>query len=206
MRYLLPKLFVLAATALSLTARADTLLDFTLSGPSGTVTFTLPEHPFFQETLHLVTVGTRTSASLNGVSGYTADLTFFTGIADPGESLILDVFSFDPTFTDGFSVNLNGPLILYPYYGSDYPAPPGDFTGLLQTGATRLYTYSSTGMPIYYFLDATPEAATTPEPSTLILLLTGAGGLLATRRRAPRVDEWPKSKSWVPRFRAVSSC
>lgn len=93
-----------------------------------------------------------------------------------------------PTLTGGFSVNLNGPLILSPYFGSDYPAPPGDFTGLLHTGDTRLFTYSNTGMPIYYFLDATPKAATTPEPSTLILLLTGAGGLLATRRRALRVQ------------------
>ena len=61
MRYLLPKLLVLAATALPIAAHADTILDFTLTGPSPTVTFTLPEHPFFQNTLHLVTVGTRTS-------------------------------------------------------------------------------------------------------------------------------------------------
>ena len=55
-----------------------------------------------------------------------------------------------------------------------------------------LHAYSiTTDMPINYSLEVTPEAATTPEPSTLILLLTGAGGILslAARRREGRVTQ-----------------
>jgi hypothetical protein len=182
MRRILP-LCILLLT-LPLAASADTLLDFTLTGPTGVVTFTLPEHPFFQNAIHLVTVGTRTSASLNGVPGYTIDLSFFTGIADPGDSLSVNVFSFDPSLTGGFGVNLFGPLLVSPYVGNDYPAPPGDITGLLSTGDFRLSANSiTTGMPIPYSLDITPEAASTPEPATFILLLTGAAGLLTTHRR-----------------------
>jgi hypothetical protein len=189
MRYLLPKLLVLAATALPIAAHADTLLDFTITGPSPSpiVTFTLPEHPFFLNTLHLIAVGTRTSASVNGVSGYTADLTFFTGIGSGSESLILDVFSFDPSLPpSGIDVTLSGAPLISPYFGADYPAPPGYFTALLRTGHIVLPEYIFSPTPPLYTIDITPEAATAPEPSTLILLLTGAGGLLAARRQTLR--------------------
>ncbi len=189
-------LFILALLAsafiLPLTAHADTLLDFTLTGPPGVVTFTLPEHPFFQDTLHLVTVGTRTSASFNGVSGYSVDLSFYTGIADFPDSLLLNLFSLEPSLGYAFGVNLYGPLLLSPYRGSDYPPPAGDLTGLLSTGDFDLTAYSiTTDMPINYSLEVSPEAATPPEPSTLILLLTGAGGLLSlsARRREGRVTQ-----------------
>ncbi len=189
-------LFILALLVstfiLPLAACADTLLDFTLTGPPGVVTFTLPEHPFFQDTLHLVTVGTRTSASFNGVSGYSVDLSFFTGIADFPDSLLLNLFSLEPSLGYAFGVNLYGPLLLSPYRGSDYPPPAGDLTGLISTGDFGLTAYSiTTDMPINYSLEVTPEAATTPEPSTLILLLTGACGILslAARRREGRVTQ-----------------
>lgn len=169
MRNLLPKLLVLAATTLPIAAHADTLLDFTLTGPEGVVTFTLPEHPFFRNTIHQVIVGTSTSASLNGVSGYTIDLSFYTGIADPGDSLFVDVFSLDPSLTGSFDVNLYGLPLVSPYFGADYPPPPGDFAGLLPTGQFGLADYNNGHPPISFTpspLLPRPPRHPNPQPSS----------------------------------------
>ena len=184
-------LFILALLVstfiLPLAACADTLLDFTLTGPPGVVTFTLPEHPFFQDALHLVTVGTRTSASFNGVSGYSVDLSFYTGIADYPDSLLLNLFSLEPSLGYAFGVNLYGPLLLSPYRGSDYPPPAGDLTGLISTGNFGLTAYSiTTDMPINYSLEVSGprplpppshprSSCSSPEPVACSPSLRGAG-------------------------------
>jgi hypothetical protein len=179
MRYFLPKLLVLAATALPIAAHADTL-DATLIGDSHTFTFTLPSPYSFPDQLHLVTIPTiTTTGTTDGVSGQTFDVTFYSGIGTSLNSLI---------FNDrvGDSYLLSGGMLVSGLSGG---TQPGTDTALINTGSFTLLDLqlSSPAGPDYFHLTITPESAT-PEPSTLLLFATGMMGLVsAIRYRTRRV-------------------
>jgi hypothetical protein len=176
MRNLLPKLLVLAATALPIAAHADPTDLFTITGDSNTYTFTLPEQFTFADSLHLVTVPTlTTTGTIDGVGGKTFDVIFFTGIGDPGESLIFN------------NIDLAGPILISPVSSS------GNFdTAAIDPGSYQLIDFANSSKgPDYYTLTIIPEAGRVPEPSTLPLLATGTLGVLSLarqrRRRVPPV-------------------
>jgi hypothetical protein len=175
MRNFLPRLLVLALATLPIAAHADTLTA-TLTGDGHTFVFTLPSPYDFPNQLHLVTIPTiRTTGSTDGVGGQTFDVTFFTGIADPGYS-----FDFDNLYTS-FNYTFFGGILVQP--GSDPDAPAGDLTAIIGTGSTGFYEVTPKGDPVHFTLDIEDSTILTPEPSTLLLLGTGTAGLLATLRR-----------------------
>ena len=183
MRNLLPRLLVFAATALPIAAHADTLTA-TLTGDGHTFVFTLPSPYDFPNQLHLVTIPTiRTTGSTDGTGSQTFDLTFFSGIGDPGYS-----FDFDDLSTS-YDYTFFGNILIHP--GADPNAPTGDLSALFNTGQTTVYTVNPKSGPDYLTLDiedsssttTSDSVASTPEPSTLFLLGTGSAGLLATLRR-----------------------
>jgi hypothetical protein len=178
MRNLLPKLLVLAATALPIAAHADTL-DATLVGDSHTFIFTLPSQFSFPNQIHLVTVPPiQTTGTADGAANQTFNLTFFTGIGDPGESLIFS------DITNGLSLTFAGPILISS--GTDPNAPPGFLTADIGNGTfnlTEVRGLSPKDGPIDYTLTIAPQPAQTPEPSTLLLLGTGMIGLATSIRR-----------------------
>jgi hypothetical protein len=177
MRYLLPKLLVLAATALPIAARADTL-DATLIGDSHTFTFTLPSPYSFPDQLHLVTIPTiTTTGTIDGVSGQMFDVTFYSGIGSTLDSLI---------FNDrvGDSYLLSGAVLISGLSGG---TQPGTDTALINTGSFTLLDLqlSSAAGPYHFHLTINPQSAT-PEPSTLLLFATGMICLVSAIRYPTR--------------------
>ena len=168
----------LLASALILprTAHADTTDLFTITGDSNTYTFTLPQEFTFPVEIHLVTVAAPpTTGTINGLGDQTFDVDFYTGIGDPLESMIFN----------GINLAVGGPLI-------SFVSSNGSFdTAAIDTGSYRLIDFAnSIKGPDYYYLTITPETTpppppAVPEPSTLILLSTGALALLLATRIAP---------------------
>jgi hypothetical protein len=170
MRNLLPRLLVFAAAAFTLAAHADTL-DATLTGGSHTFIFTLPSQFSFPNQIHLVTVPpVTTTGTADGVANQTFDLTFFTGIADPGQSLIFS------DITNGLSFTFGGPILISP--GADPNAPANFLTADIATGTFNLTAPSPKGDPILSTLTIAQPSDPAPEPSTLLLLGTGMIGLV----------------------------
>lgn len=175
MRNFLPKLLVLTASILPIAAHADTLTA-TLTGDGHTFVFTLPSPYDFPNQLHLVTIPTiRTTGTTDGVGNQTFDVTFFSGIADPGDSF--DFYNLGTNFDYSFF----GPVLVHP--GSDPNAPTGDLTAIVSTGSTTVFEVTPKGDPVSFTLDIEDATTPTPEPSTLLLLGTGGAGLVTTIRR-----------------------
>jgi PEP-CTERM motif len=173
-------LFALLAAALihPLTAHADTTDLFTITGDANTYTFTLPQQFTFPVSLHLVTVPTlTTTGSIDGVGGKTFNVTFFTSIGDPGDSL---------TFND---ITLAGPPLISFVSSSGTPGNSFD-TAAINPGSYQLIDLAnSIKAPDYYRLTIAPETAppnppAVPEPTTFLLLATGTLGLLVKRLRS----------------------
>ncbi|WP_353063914.1 PEP-CTERM sorting domain-containing protein [Tunturibacter psychrotolerans] len=165
-----------SALILPRTANADTTDLFTITGDSNTYTFTLPQQFTFPVEYHLVTVpAPTTTGTINGVGGQTFNVHFYTGIGNTGDSL-----SFDQVGV------LAGPTLI-----SFVSSTGNTDTAAIDPGSYRLidYAHSITG-PDYYDLAITPETTpptppAVPEPSTLILLSTGALALLLATRITP---------------------
>jgi hypothetical protein len=177
MRKALFALLLLASVLiLPSTAHADTTDLFTLTGDSNTYTFTLPQQFTFPVESHLVTVpAPATIGTINGVGGQTFDVHFYTGIGSTGDSLSFDQVGI-----------LAGPTLI------SFVSSTGSFdTAAIDTGSYRLIDFAnSIKGPDYYYLTITPETTpptppAVPEPSTLILLSTGALALLLATRITP---------------------
>jgi PEP-CTERM motif len=166
-----------SALTLTLTAHADTIDDFVLTGQGNTITFSFPATPSNASPVYIMR-GPETAGFLIPdsiiVNGQTTPAFFqFTNGFAPGSSgFILN--------TPGNSEFFQGPIL---YSGSS-------ITPTFLTGTFTFNLFVSTFPPeVPYILTITPEPATaTPEPSTLALLTTGTFGLIAfaARRKESR--------------------
>jgi hypothetical protein len=166
MRNLLPKLLVLAATALPIAAHAVTIDDFVLTDPIGdTIAFSLPASP--------------------PIFGSSSPFLFETFPV---------LLSFNPPYFG--SQNLDGQILFYSALGGgglnvliSHPGgttPVLDHGDLLYSGTTADPTFLTGTFHVGSdTLTITPQTAPTPEPSTLALLATGALAVLCFARRMP---------------------
>jgi hypothetical protein len=164
------------------TALANTTDLFTITGDSHVYTFTLPEVFSFPDQLHLVALpAQRTTGTIDGVGGQTFDVTFFTDIGTSGISL-----EFSGINVPGGGITLAGAPLASLLGQSGTPGHFIDTAEITAVGSGRLIDLASSPKlgPDYYYLTITPETdPSIPEPSTLLLLTTGALGLLSAVRR-----------------------
>ena len=167
MRNLLPKLFVLAATALPIAAHADTIDDFVLTDPTGsTIAFSLPASPPVfgpsePDQFETFPVLMSFDPPYFGSKFLDGQLIFYSAPAGGG----LEVMFFHPGGTTQFTDH--GDLL---YSGTT--ADPTFLTGTFHVGSDTL--------------TITPQAGSTPEPSTLVLLATGTLCVLCLARQRRR--------------------
>jgi PEP-CTERM motif len=179
-------LFGLAALVpiltLPLTAHADTIDDFLLTGGGHTISYSLPSSITIPDSPSIEFAYATASATIDGVPGYS-----LLGGYDAIASSIGDLQLFVPQAIFGYSTILfQGPFFMTTeLVPSDDPFNPFNIVATFTPGTYSLIGngYSSPleiGPDVPYTLSITPQTATavTPEPSTLILFATGVFGLL----------------------------
>lgn len=188
MRNALFTIALVTASILPLTAHADTIDDFVLTGDGNIITFsapasfTVPNHPHL-DFAHLIDV----ASSVNGHSGYSSNFTFYL-------SFIIGRGGFDISLTPSAFGGGPGTYTDYQLTGPDVAQTLVPNLGPLATITFLPGTYSLStffnGVPedtqggIPFTLTITPEGASaTPEPSTFVLLGTGLLGLTSLARR-----------------------
>ncbi len=158
MREMLRKRYLLAVAVIlmsSAPAAADTIIDYTLTGNFGTVTFSLPEFPtptFFFSGFSFEIDAVSTSIGIDNI-GFSSNLIGEGGVGD--------------TFIGLGVFNLTGQQL--------YAGP--EITPQLLPGVFQLHDLS--GLPATVV--ATPVSV--PEPASLVLLLASLAGLGVCRRR-----------------------
>jgi hypothetical protein len=170
MRNLLPKLLVLAATALPIAAHADTIDNFVLTDIAGdTITFSLPasppifgpSSPFLFETFPVLLSFNPPFFGNNNLDG---QILFYSALDGSGLNVLI-------SHPGGTTPILDHGDLLY----AGTTADPTFLTGTFHVGTDTL--------------TITPQAGPVPEPYPLVLLATGILGALCLARQRRRVAQ-----------------
>lgn len=181
---------LLAVPLLSLHAHADTIDNFTLVGNGHTVIWSLPDNAAFPDFSLFNFFSESAPATIDGISGYTITGSYYT-IFYPG----LSVEFFLPASVFGTSAfPLAGPQFTNISFVPATNPPPyfqEDVIGGFFPGTYQLHLLLSTP-PDNFTLTINQQTtpAPTPEPSSLLLLATGAlslGALCPRRIRTGRL-------------------
>jgi hypothetical protein len=165
MRFLFVGLTLLSSATLPLTASADPVDNFTLTGNGNTYTWSLPADETYPDLPHLGLLDFSTNVTVNGTT-QTEEVGFYTIYAPAPDDLFI------PQIPD----TLYGPLLAQISDGS-----PGyvDITFPLGTFDLDDYHFSPSNPPgqsppptPYTLVITQQDAAATPEPSALVLLGT----------------------------------
>jgi hypothetical protein len=190
-------LFTLAlfasAFTLRLTAHADTIDDFVLTGNGDTVTFSLPATGVYTLHEHFDSFSASGPGTIDGAPA-TVDATFYVQYFESvPQAPALSIFSSPQSNIP----NLYG-SIPYSWYVvlAQFPNPQDEGT-LYITFVPGTYQLQTTGFfppftpPLDFGLTITPDASTaaTPEPASITLLATGALGVLSVAARRGRARE-----------------
>jgi PEP-CTERM motif len=182
-----------SAFTLPLTAHADTIDDFVLTGNGEIVTFSLPATGVYTLHEHFDSFSPSGPGTINGAPA-TVDPTFYVQYFESVPQA--------PALTIGSVPQSNIPSLYgsIPYSWFVVPAQfpnPSDEGTFNVTFVPGTYQLTNTGLffppptPLQFTLTITPETSTaTPEPASLTLLATGAIGLIsvaARRRRARQI-------------------
>lgn len=159
-------------------AHASGIDDFVLVGEGHTITYSLPDSAVIMDHPHGVTLGASGPATIDGISGYTVSGLYYTRESIP-LGLPDIVLSGLPSSIGGQLVFFGGSVLSDTVIPISDPSPqhPDDLLVTFIPGTYDLVR-SSTGFyfdPIApYTLTITEESSAVPEPSSLILLATGA--------------------------------
>jgi hypothetical protein len=182
-----------SATTLPLTAHADSIDDFVLTGNGHTITYSLPATSSNLDFHTFSFFEAGGPAAIDGVPGYVESGRYNVfGDLFP-VTLVLDVYT--PDFVFDSVLNLGGSrfysFVIEPA-SNPQPYLPDDVVLTFIPGTYSLQGLATFGLepldpPVDYTLTITQEGATaaTPEPSSLALLTTGTLGLIAfaTKRK-----------------------
>jgi len=180
---LFPLALLASALTIPLTAHADTIDDFVLTGEGHTITYSLPNSAIVMDHPHGVILFASAPTTIDGVSGYNEGGDYYVPRL-PLPSFILSV----PSSIDGGSLTLYGQNILEISQVIPVSNPsvshPDDLLVAFVPGTYNLTLFNSgsPNPPTPYTLTITAESAATPEPSSLILLATGSFCLLGVIR------------------------
>ncbi|MGD0442607.1 MAG: PEP-CTERM sorting domain-containing protein [Edaphobacter sp.] len=170
-----------------LAAEADTIDDFVLTGDGHTISFSLPSAISSPDYSLFISFYASAPTTIDGISGYTTTGQYLLPNGG-GDIYLLSV----PSSIFGESELYFGgppgpPFIDWSAIPASNP-PPYQQDNVVATFIPGTYTLESLAdfgnnvfePPVYYTLMITPEdtATTTPEPSSLILLVTGASGMI----------------------------
>ena len=179
MRVALACLSLLSLAAIPLTAAADPVDNFTLTGNGNTFTWSLPATQTYPDLPHLGFIDFLTTITLNGATQTTADVGFYTPISTLGASL----------FVPGIADTLDGPI-----FTELGPGPTGFVTVTFDLGIFNLEDFhfgpnpGPPPPPTPYTLVITQQESVTntPEPPGLTLLATALIAMTAFLRRSGR--------------------
>jgi len=167
-------------------AHAVTVDDFVLTGDGNIITFSAPASFTVFNHPHLVSAGlANVATSVNGLSGYSSNLNFYlnyeVGIRSLDFYITPSIFGGGPgTYTD---YTLTGPDVAWLVIPNLEPLA----TVMFLPGTYSLPQFFN-GVPqntrggILFTLTITPEAASTPEPSTFAMMATGILGAITILR------------------------
>ena len=174
-----------SAFTLPLSAHADTIDDFILTGDGNTITFSAPAIYSAPNPSHMVTATLPDIASsVNGVGGYSLFISFWLPSWPFRSGLDFEITPSLSTGVPGvFSeYELTGPDLIELLPGTTPTFTVAEFLPGTYSLSTFFVIPQNTVGGIPFTLTITPEAASTPEPSTFALMTTGILGAVTTLR------------------------